>query len=340
MKKFFIRFGIMLKRTVTQPFYIAMLAFLILLSVIYTMIPAEEKSLYISIALLCEDTSKEAEEFKTELTSKQSVFTFYMVESEDELKQDVVSGKANSGFIIPKDYIKKTGTTGYNEKIIEFTSPRSFLPRVAYEEIYEVMYRYTSNEMIKRQIEEKYAYLEIDKKTIDEVYNTYTEKKTVFSTNTDYGEYKELTEETKMDIPIRKLAGLFVYIVAILGTAAYIKDRENNIYLLMSKKEQISLRLIHTLASVLPMSVTTFFVMLLLKEYTPLVSFVRIIIYIVCVSFVSLLFGMLFKRSKAFYRFLPVWLVFTLVLSGVLFDLGKYNIFMQYLARLFPPYHF
>ncbi|MBQ9609325.1 MAG: ABC transporter permease [Lachnospiraceae bacterium] len=340
MKKFFIRFGIMLKRTVMQPFYIVMLGVLILLSVIYAMIPVEEKSLYISIALYCEDTSAEAEEFKNALITEQSVFSFYLVESEEKLKEDVVSGKANSGFIIPEDYIHKTGTDGYDKKIKEYTSPRSFLPRIAYEEIYEVMYRYTSNEMIKRQINDKYAYLEIDPYIIDDVYFGYTEQKTIFSTNTEYGEYKELTEETKTDIPIRKLAGLFIYIVAILGTAAYIKDRENNIYLLMSNKEKISLRFIHTLASILPMSVTTYFVMLILREYSPLESFVRLFVYIIAVAVVSLLFGMLFKKSKTFYRFLPVWLVLTLVLSGVLFDLGKYNIFMQYLARLFPPYYF
>lgn len=55
MKLFFNRFFIMLKRSITQPVNVAMLVILLLLAVIYRQIPASQKSLYLPVAVICED---------------------------------------------------------------------------------------------------------------------------------------------------------------------------------------------------------------------------------------------------------------------------------------------
>ncbi|MBQ9278850.1 MAG: ABC transporter permease [Lachnospiraceae bacterium] len=340
MKLFSNRFGIMLKRTIKQPVYIIMLLLLISLSIFYVSIPAEKKSLYITAAVLCEDSSPEAGLFMEELINSNSVFTFYEVENLDELKKDVISGKANSGFVIPEGYIYESIIKDYDKLITEYVTAGSFLPMVAFEEIYARLFKYTSYELLKYQLfEQDAAMIELES-DIKNVYENYDIDEKLFNTDKEYEKYAELTKDSKMELPIRKIAGLFIYIAAILGTAAYITDRENNIYLLMSKAEKISLRFIHIMVSVLPLGITTFFIMLILKEMSFLKSAVHVFIYMMAVSFVSLLFGLLFKKSKTFYKFLPLFLVLTMVFSGVFFDIGKYNVFMGFLAKLCPPYYF
>ncbi|MBQ9233813.1 MAG: ABC transporter permease [Lachnospiraceae bacterium] len=334
MKIFFTRFKIMLKRTIKQPIYIIMLISIVVLSFIYVMIPSEKKSLYIYAAVFCEDKSPEAELFMEKMISSNSVFSFYRVDSMDELKNDVITGKANSGFVIPENYINKS-----DEKIIEYVTAGSFLPRIAFEEVYVNLFGFTSYKTLQQRFEGWET--DYDWKTeLKEIYDNYSVNERLFDTNLNYEEYTTLTKDNKTEIPIRKILGLFIYIAAILGTAAYITDRENNIYLIMGRAERISLRFIHILASVLPLSITGFFVLLLLNEMTAVKSIIHIILYMVMVAVVSLVFGLLFKKSSTFYKFLPILLVFNLILSGVFFDLGKYNTFALYFERLCPPYYF
>lgn len=340
MKLFWNRFGIMLKRTVKQPIYIVMLLFILCLSVFYVLVPSEKKSLYITAAVLCEDTSDEAALFLDDLTKANSVFSFYIVNDLNELKKDVISGKANSGFVIPEGFLNESINDEYNELITEYVTTGSFLPRVAFEEIYVGTFKYTSYGLLRKQLFDQNEELKKEEVLIKDVYDNLSVAERLFNTDKEYEEYNELTKDSKMELPIRKIAGLFIFIAAILGTASYITDRENNIYLLMSRYERIALRFIHIMSSVLPMGITTFFVLLILNEMSLLKSAIHVTVYIFAVSCISLLFGLLFKRSKTFYKFLPVLLVLTMVLSGVFFDIGKYNLFMQYLAKLFPPYYF
>ena len=340
MKLFFIRFGTMLKRTLQQPVYIIMLSAIILMSAVYVMIPSDDKSLYVSAAVLCEDDSPEAEAFMEKLNDSNSVFTFYRVDDIDVLRHDVVSGKANSGFVIPKNYIHGSMLGDYEEKITEYVTSGSFLPRVAFEEIYVNLFRYTSYEALLLQIIKDYAAAENNLVEIREVYDNYDVNEKLFDTNISYDQYATLTKENKTELPIRKIVGLFIFIAAVLGTAAYITDRENNIFLVMGRAERVSLRFIHILASVLPLALTGYFVMLILKEMPPVKCAVHILLYMAMVAVVSLVFGLLFKKSSTFYKFLPILLVFNMILSGVFFDLGKYNTFALYFERLCPPYYF
>lgn len=340
MKLFLNRFGIMLKRTVKQPIYIIMLIAVLCLSIFYAFIPSEKKSMYITAAVLCEDKSPEAGLFMEELIGSNSVFTFYEVESLEELKQDVISGKANSGFVIPKDYIYESILSGYDRLITEYVTAGSFLPMVAFEEIYVKLFEFTSYELLKQQLLTQDIAIEDNEQIIRITFDNYNIEERLFSIDKEYGEYGDLSKDSKLELPIRKIAGLFIYIAAILGTAAYITDRENNIYLLMSRKEKIALRFIHIMASVLPLAVITYPVMLILKEMSPLMSAIHIIVYVLAVSCVSLLLGLIFKNSSSFYKFLPILLVLTMVFGGVFFDVGKYNVFMEYLSRLCPPYYF
>ncbi len=340
MKLFLNRFGIMIKRTFKQPVYIIMLLLLLSLSILYTFIPSEKKSLYITAAVLCEDSSPEAGLFMEKLINSNSVFTFYEVESLEQLKEDVISGKANSGFAIPKGYIYDSALRDFDGFITEYVTAGSFLPMVAIEEIYVKIFKYTTFEILKQQLIEQDSSLINAISDIKNTFENYNVEETLFNTDKEYDEYANLTQNSKMELPIRKISGLFIYIAAILGTAAYITDRENNIYLLMSRAEKVSLRFIHIMASVLPLGITTFLIMLVLKEMSPVRSALHVLWYMIVVSGVSLILGLLFKRSKSFYKILPILLVFTMVLGGVFIDVGKYSVLMDFLAKLCPPYYF
>ena len=68
------RFFILCKRSLLQPVNLAMLITLLVLAVVYNGIPSSEKSVYIPVAILCEDDDplirETAEEKRTEIRER------------------------------------------------------------------------------------------------------------------------------------------------------------------------------------------------------------------------------------------------------------------------------
>ena len=94
----------MIKRSMKQPVNLIMLLVLVTLAIIYQGIPASQKSMYIPVAVLCEDTDPEMQDVAETLISRNSIFHFYAVKSRDEMYRDISDGKANSGILIPEGF--------------------------------------------------------------------------------------------------------------------------------------------------------------------------------------------------------------------------------------------
>ena len=145
---------------------------------------------------------------------------------------------------------------------------------------------------------------------------------------------------TKTELPIRKIAALFIFVASLIGTSAYLTDKEKKIYMRASKKDRFMLRISHITASLLPISLTSFICLLLIKEMHPVTLLFRMLIYVAVVGLYSVIISLILNSNRIFYKVLPVLLILTLVFSGVFFDIGKYNSFIRNISLFFPPYYF
>ena len=175
----------------------------------------------------------------------------------------------------------------------------------------------------------------------DEVFSTYQQNSSVFkNVEENKSNYTELTEVTKTELPIRKIAALFIFVASLIGTSAYLTDKEKKIYMRASKKDRFMLRISHITASLLPISLTSFICLLLIKEMHPVTLLFRMLIYVAVVGLYSVIISLILNSNRIFYKVLPVLLILTLVFSGVFFDIGKYNSFIRNISLFFPPYYF
>ncbi len=350
------RLYIMLKRTLMQPLYIGMLATLIVMSVIYVNIPEKNKTLYVPAAVCCYDTSMEAQEFAKSIYSSNSIYHFYEVDSEEQVRKDVLSGKANVGFVIPEGFFAASVHFNDAKQIIEYTTNSSRLPNVGHELFFSKLFKMISFRIVLEELDNnllpilsnttKEGYspaerLEEIKAELAEIYFTSKDESGVYESQfTDSDSYDSMTVKNKSELPIRKFAALFIFVVALLGTSAYLTDKEKNIYLLAGRGERFQLRIAHILASILPISFAAYISLLIIKEMHPGTLLLRMLLYMLYVSLFSVVIGAVLRKSSYFYRVLPVILVLTLVFSGVFFDIGKYNDLMKNLSMIFPPYFF
>ena len=325
----------MLKRTMIQPLY--------------------EKSLYIPAVIYNMDDSELSKEFNEEISEMTSIYHFYFVSSEDEVINDVLSEKANVGFIIPKGFFDDCISLNTSNKVIEYTTNSSRLPTVAREIvfsqlfdeiaplIYKSHYASSAKSYYKKTLDEnELAELrETFNLNADEVFSTYQQNSSVFkNVEENKSNYTELTEVTKTELPIRKIAALFIFVASLIGTSAYLTDKEKKIYMRASKKDRFMLRISHITASLLPISLTSFICLLLIKEMHPVTLLFRMLIYVAVVGLYSVIISLILNSNRIFYKVLPVLLILTLVFSGVFFDIGKYNSFIRNISLFFPPYYF
>ena len=81
-----------------------MLGILLVLTAIYSLLPAKSQSTEIRVAVCLEDQSSYAGQFRQELDASTSLYQFYYVQNSDAVIRDVQSGDAECGYVIPEHF--------------------------------------------------------------------------------------------------------------------------------------------------------------------------------------------------------------------------------------------
>ncbi len=345
MKLFLNRLQVMLKRNLKQPISILMLLLLLVLTFLYTRIPAKEKTANIPVAILNLDTSGEGERFTNDLLTKKSIYAFYTVSSEEELYNAILSGEANMGYLIPADFFASCTSLSTIQQIHVYTTEGTLLHSLANEEVYSSFYRYAAPLIVKEAAAADSEYSTLDPavrdEEIDRIYEAYMEGDQIFTVEDVTGDkYNTETSQEAIELPIRKLAGFFIFTTALLGVAAYLTDYEHKLYFTLSTGQRISLKLIQILTAVLPISLVSFLCLLLIQEMPAGKLLLHVLLYTLVVVLLAFVLSLLFKKSTSFYKVLPVILIFALLFGGIFFDLSDYDSRLKAISMLFLPYYF
>lgn len=342
----FNRFKVMIKRSLKQKINIAMLILLVILLIIYKNIPEKEKSEYIPVAILNNDSSEDSKKMIDDLLNHNSIFTFYEVTSREEIFNDIASKKADLAFEIPEDFMDSCTHISEINKITLYLTEGPELHSLAREEVFSAFFKYAALRILKDRIA---GYEELDNidtselnKMTEEIYYKYLNSGEIFSVeDMSGGSYNALTKVEGNAIPIRKLCAFFIFAAGLMGVLSYLYDKENGIYLRLNKKENIILRFIHIIATLLPVSTLSYLVLIL--SY-PKESFIKqlysILIYVLATAVISFIFSLLIRKSSLFQKLLPLILVATIIFGGIFFDMSKYNETLNIISRFFITSYF
>ena len=332
MRLFMNRLMVNIKRCMLSPFMYVMAAVLITLALFCILIPESEKSVYLPVAILNNDDNEKTEEIVEELCDMRSVFEFYEVDSEEEMLDDLAQGKANTGFVIPEDFLERsTGTKKHS---------------LATEEVFERFFRYNALLILENTLED-YGYNEggADNAGIEDIYNGFIEGDGIYVLTGLQGEqYDEMTKSEKIEIPLYKFAGLFIYAACLLGLLSFLTDVDNRIYLRFGKVQRIYMALIQIAIYALPISVLSTLCFLAAGiEF----SFAWVFLYTLAVIALSLAIGVVIillpikvSPAKVLSAVLPVYLILCFLFGGILFDLASFSKFLKNICMIFPPHYF
>ena len=346
MKLFINRLIVNIKRCMLSPFMYVMAAALIVLALLSIFIPESEKSAYLPIAVLNNDENEQTAEVVDSLCDMQSVFNFYEVDSEEEMYEDLAQGKANAGFVIPEDFMERSIGTKRPREIAVITTPASGLTSLATEEVFEQFFRYTALQILENTFED-YGYNEggANNSKIEAVYDDYMNGDAIYSlTDLEGQEYNEITISEKIEIPLYKFAGLFIYAACLLGLLSFLTDVDNRIYLRFGKIQKIYMALIQIAVYAVPMTIlSTVCFIAAGTEFSPLKVFcymLAVIALVFAAGVVLIIIPHKVSPAKALSTVLPVYLILCFLCGGVILDLAPFSNFLRNVCMLFPPHYF
>ena len=300
------------KRIISNKLYCLLLVLIILLSVFYRLLPAQSKSTDIKVALYTDSHSEYFDNAFESLENINSMYSFYLADSEASLKKDVRTGKAYCGFYIPelffKDFIESTVS---ENKITRYFTPSAILlgpiTETLFSNIFKVcagdilldIYNNSESNSMLTQNFDKYLHS-------DEVFHIKDNSSGNFVTN---------ETENKLDLPLIELMYVLSIFSALIGLLNYVKASEAGYFISLSKRENISIASINVAAAVIPVFCCAV-IASLISGYTA-----KTILMLALVSVVSYVFtmfiGVITKKSNQLATVIPIVTLLTAMISFV-----------------------
>ena len=308
------------KRIFINKVYISLIAVLVALAVTYMVIPEQNKSASINIAICCDDNAYFNELTKS-LENAKSIYSFYFVDTKDDVINDVKSSVAECGYYIPDgffdSYINGNQHVLMEQYVIPSTTLSSAISETLFSQIYEICsdeilysaYKITGND--SSETKEKLI------KKLDD----YLKSEAVFSVaDSQEKEYRFENEKQIINLPIFEFGMLFIIFSALLGILNYKTDKENKVYITFSAFQKSEMLFLNVLTAVLPVYAVSL-ICLIICNVTGndiILMSVSAIIFSILMSALSVLF----KNKKSMIVFIPLIMLITVAALFVRYIAG------------------
>lgn len=248
--KLFNKFCVYTKRILFHRLYVLMLALIIMLTVVYCLLPEQKRSTDIKVAMFFQEDNAFTRQLLHEIETESSVYSFYIAKSEASLIDDVKSGRAECGYVIPlnffDDYIH--GRVEENP-IQQYVIPSSTLHFSINETFFSNILEVSALKILTEGVgipeyNEELEQLMYDYMNSDSVFTLTTPLKGEIS-------YDDIVY--KLDIPVYEISIILIIFSALLGLLMFYRDREKGMYDALPRTELLQNKAMSIATAILPL---------------------------------------------------------------------------------------
>ena len=288
--------------------------------------------------LLCGD-SLVANQIKDTLVAEEDDFEFVEYEEEDDLIEDVVSGKIDSGFIFSEDFDEMFEERDTGEGITYYMTPFSTKGEVLKEKLFSVYFEFYSQNILK-DVEETVFGNENENrmKEILETNNFYLESNEIFQIQIQQVDEERIEQSQEKDVhTVAGFVGLSVFLAMFFSYAETQLKESDHVELALNRKEQFCYRYIKMLAAAVLPSITGLVLMLYYDSSRGLFSeVIQLLIFILLSALWISIVGRLFKRAEDFPTWLLSIIVLHLLICPIVYDFAIYVPAIKWFRYLLP----
>lgn len=274
-----------------------------------------------------------------------SAVKFYACETENELREDVRSGRASCGYLLPEDmqqcireYAKK-----HTAFIYAVRGKGEFSTRVVDEILLGRLYRPLAFQLLTDYLAGK-AEPPLDTVRLAESFESHSSNELLFSFEYADGSKNSLLNDKNanyMMLPIRGIVSALILLACMGGGLLWYNDRENKLLFLLSRRKR---RYCGWLALLLPCLYAGVAGVVTIKitgsaESLPEELAVMFAYIFACTGLVRLLCCAFFRR-EAFLASIPVLMIAMLLFCPVFIQAETLLPPLGWVGRLLPGYHY
>lgn len=295
----------------------------------------------IKIGIVSEDTSEFADSLMSKL--RKDTYTYNMYEDEDEIKQAVIRGEVNYGFILSDDMIDRIASDDTDGSVGFVTTPFALYGEVVKESFAQSFIAAASEYMIINEAGNAFA--DADDELTDKLITAneeYLDSDLLFDVNIIGANSKGLNEGSTAT-----KAGPSAYVRAVIATAVFMmvfaiygrkyKGDIKAIAGCMDAKKRFGYYMSFMTASALPVAVAGYIMCLIWgRADNPFVLLLKFVFLIIISMIWTYIAGIIIKREATYIAVIPVAVGVQIVFGFVLINLRDYMPILSVLKYIFP----
>ena len=338
---------LMTKRLMKKPSFIIILVLLPVILVMYRFIITEDDGTIRACVYVPEGSDEYTKQLAEHLAEAEYSARFYLVDSEDDLYSDVIAGRAEVGYVFPKDMNERFLTKNWDGAVRMVVSDTSQLAPFVNEFVTVVIYTDMMEDYIADYLVNRSG-LELRDEDIRPIIRENLAKQAQKGTLFDiaYRDYYKNEEVSKEEVmaenylmkPIRGTVALFVLLAGLAGLVFWFQDNAEGRFKVMSHEKRPVINygslLLPTALSALVGMVCIIIAGLCGNIFLELLT---MLLYVIFVTGVCEIIRVIVPSVNAVCAAIPILAIASYLCCPILIDLKKVLPVVSYLRKILPP---
>ncbi len=338
---------LMTKRLMKKPSFIIILVLLPVILVMYRFIITEDDGTIRACVYVPEGSEAFTEKLADNLADAEFSARFYLVDSEDDLYSDVIAGRAEVGYILPKDLKERFLTKNWDSAVRMVVSDTSQMAPFVNEFVTVVIYTDMMEEYIADYLVNRSG-LELSDEEIRPIIRENLLKQADSGSLFDiaYRDYYKNEEVSREEVmaenylmkPIRGTVALFVLLAGLAGLVFWFQDNAEGRFKVMSHEKRPVINygslLLPTALSAIVGMVCILIAGLCGNIFLELLT---MLLYVIFVTGVCEIIRVIVPSVNAVCAAIPILAIASYLCCPILIDLKKVLPVVSYLRKILPP---
>lgn len=332
MKKIFTWVVLFQKRILKKPmFQITLVLIPALMLLLFAFNKTDDSLIKVAI---CAQEDEYSKRFMQDLIdSSDSVVSFYKCKNEEQLRNDVIKGRAECGYIFPQNFKQQLSEyqKGNKNKIITGINKESSLSsKIVNEIIYGKVFSEISYMVLEDFITEKqpdYILAAGENEKMQRFFSENRQIQLMFSYEYAQGEENELLNSDNGNyymMPVRGILSVLIMVSAMSGILMLSIDEKNGVWQLIKLSKRPVFNYFYVLMTVLPVSVISLGAIFFTQVSTNIFTEIMLMfLYVLLITGFCNLLKVLIRNVYILCALIPVWVLLSLILCAVFVDVGN-----------------
>ena len=289
---------------------------------------------------LLNSSIKEADNTNGASAESESLFWFYLCDSEEQLKAHVASEKAECGYVVPEDLGERLRNKKIKNTITLYTSPSTVTGSLSTESIFAALARLYDRQILVDHMQDE---------ATGDLYDTWYANGNIFHFEYVYGDIQidadhVRTKSANNIFPVKGINAVIIFIMSLYSVCILKEDEKKGLFSTLHSGEKQSCQIVMFLAlpvlSFISGILALFFAGILKSGISGIFQIAELILYTTAAGVYAWILKLLVRSSSILLCLIPFFLMGSLIFTPVFVDIGRFVPSIGWIGRLFLPYYF